>query len=1486
MMSTDKKDSLVWSKGDPCLSPYSGDNDLYRGVIRKFKRSPGGDVLALVKFDGYGEDDIEEVKVELLEKVKTSTKVKEKACGRKKENSRAFTQGGMFSPLEGSEVSQRLKEKYDRDAEDEISVKSQKLSSVLFGKKSPGSSSCSTSGSGNKSRKPVVVTGGEQLKVNSKNKKLTDKSQFVEPDSPNVGRSRKQQLNITGGQAKNSDDELITSKILSDISSIVDSRKVKKALMRHSEHTMSSSDDESQPKFDKDINYMKSKEVNKRSDKHSERAMSSSDDENCGFNEEDMEKPRFIFKPDGVKVPLILSGDDEDNIVQVPGTLNQYLRDYQREGIKFLYSHYMENRGAILGDDMGLGKTVQVIGFLSALLDKQGNRVDVMRQKPRFIRKLSDSASVRRDTPSKGPFLIIGPGCVLYNWLEELETWGYFSVRKYHGSDKSECLKEIKKGKLEIVVTTFETFREHMADLNAIKWDAVIVDEVHKIKEMKAKTTKALREINTSRRFGLTGTALQNTLLEFWSILDWAQPDCLGSQADFVHEFVRPIESGQRHDANKRELATARKQKNKLAEIRKTMMIRRVKSLIADQLPKKDDSVVFCKLSQLQVSIYRTILEQPGMDYVIHGDDPCSCDSGEPQSKCCKQKTPEGQSIRSLRFTFMHLLLKTSNHVALLIPTQKTSERQATTARKICKAALKEHPEFVAQTKEASFKTLSDPKYCGKMKILQGLLKVFYKEHSKALVFSYSTQVLDIIEQHLMSTGYEFRRIDGSVSAKKRMIVVREFNMDPNIFICLISTKAGGLGVLKPYLGANKVVIFDPKLEPQQLTYQAQRQFGLLLEIGESCITRDIIKRNERVESALEGFETAQYVPPVVRVEEDEDYEELVAEGNTSPSLPSPASESEDIFAQFFSASDESDIEEHRNNLEGINSLELTDNTSRAMGCGNSKIEKKKKSFKNPEVSDVQEMDQGMDNRNKEKPRVRFQVSSKGKVKPSESRTGKAPLKANGKRSRTATMRDNDDDGNVLQYDQTLAGTFADVADVFDNCGVVHIHKNVKVVGGSRAEDHMSRCAISDVYEFNKNSQDLAAQCEPMSESSEEEEPQPQKKRRGQSAPVEDHNTARSVMIGNTKFLIGQTPKAFRLTAQKKRESKHTKVTPLSARIKKIGPGVSFLDEVIPDSESLSQKNEKSDNLRSNSDTVESSIEIGRKVSPRKRVHRSPNSKLVKKCKISSKGVHETVPQTYFEDFDNLLEERYKQERDADVEESADTEDLLDEIGRTVEHLDDSVNEGQVKRKKVAEKRNSAKNFSISSVLDDVFDGTYSSSRSRKPPPSKNIKTNSPVKRIGKVKEEKHEHLSSDDDDPFKLVDEIFSCNSNKRKQDKKSYEEGDITKRDINKRNNSVKAEYRKDNAEIDDDEVNLEDSTLKDDNYDCFDDPKLWKKRKREAPDKRNVVDRLIHGSDSDYNDLFTSGKLKKKEPKSSARNDRLNSDKSDLDGSASLF
>ncbi|ESP05258.1 hypothetical protein LOTGIDRAFT_103296, partial [Lottia gigantea] len=530
------------------------------------------------------------------------------------------------------------------------------------------------------------------------------------------------------------------------------------------------------------------------------------------FTDDDMEKPKFSFPSPGAKVPFILSHNgDEQNIV--PASINQYLRDYQRDGIRFLYNHYQLKQGAILGDDMGLGKTVQVIGFLAAILNKKGNNDDIMKQKLSFIKKVCMSdTNYNEPERSTSPFLIIGPGSVIYNWLDELDTWGYFTTSKYHGTDKEYSLTEVKKGKLEIVITSFETFRDNLNDICSVDWQAVIVDEVHRIKDVKSLTTQALRKIPTQLRYGLTGTALQNNMVELWSILDWAQPGILGSVYEFTEEFVRPIEKGQRNDVTKRELAEARKKKEKFREIRKKIMLRRMKALIADQLPEKDDNVVFCKLSHLQTSVYKAILNHPDLLLVLKMEDPCSCGSDKSRAKCCFKINRDGINIQSIRFSFMHLLMKVANHVALLIPREGTSYLQKTRSNEICEIALKDHQEFINLTKDATFRTLSDPRYCGKMKVLQGLLQVFEKTHSKVLIFSLSTKLLDILEQYLISSSYEFRRLDGSVSNKKRMELVREFNKNPNIFIFLISTKAGGLGL--NLTGANRVVIFDPNWNP------------------------------------------------------------------------------------------------------------------------------------------------------------------------------------------------------------------------------------------------------------------------------------------------------------------------------------------------------------------------------------------------------------------------------------------------------------------------------------------------------------------------------------------------------------------------------------------------------------------------------------------------------------------------------------------------
>lgn len=146
---------------------------------------------------------------------------------------------------------------------------------------------------------------------------------------------------------------------------------------------------------------------------------------------------------------------------------------------------------------------------------------------------------------------------------------------------------------------------------------------------------------------------------------------------------------------------------------------------------------------------------------------------------------------------------------------------------------------------------------------------------------------------------------------------------------------------------------------------------------------------------------------------------------------------------------------------------------------------------------------------------------------------------------------------------------------------------------------------------------------------------------------------------------------------------------------------------------------------------------------------------------------------------------------------------------------------------------------------------------------------------MGLVKSVQREKSLSGNTNPFSAVDEIFGDDGQQIPFDKKK---NDLNSHDIDK---------IKDNECVnrENEEVHLYESTLKDDHFDCFDDPKLWVKRKRKEPDKRNKVDKMIEESDTDFNDLFANGKLRRKEPKSHGVNSRQKSN-SVLDGSASLF
>ncbi|NXB73617.1 ER6L2 protein, partial [Donacobius atricapilla] len=523
------------------------------------------------------------------------------------------------------------------------------------------------------------------------------------------------------------------------------------------------------------------------------------------FDENDLEKPYFP----GQNLPSpAVAFKLSDNGDFIPYTINRYLRDYQREGAQFLYSHYANKRGCILGDDMGLGKTIQVISFLAAVLHKKGTREDIENNMPEFLLRTMKKSS---DCNPKKTFLIVAPLSVLYNWKDELDTWGYFKVSVLHGSKKDDDMSRIKQGKCEVALTTYEILRLYLDEFNSIEWSAVIVDEAHRIKNPKAQITQTMKSLKCSVRIGLTGTILQNNMKELWCVMDWAVPGLLGSRVHFKKKFSDPVEHGQRHTATKRELATGRKAMVKLARKMAGWFLRRTKALISDQLPKKEDRMVFCSLTEFQKAVYQAVLETDDVTLVLRAGEPCSCNSGRKRRNCCYKVNAHGETIKSLRFSYLMILQKVANHAALL-QTDNTSKLQEAHIKRVCSQVFSSFPDFVQLSKDAAFETMSDPKYSGKMKVLQQLLNHFRKNKDKVLLFSFSTKLLDVLEQYCMASGLDYRRLDGNTKSEDRIRIVREFNSIQEITLCLVSTMAGGLGL--NFVGANVVILFDPTWNP------------------------------------------------------------------------------------------------------------------------------------------------------------------------------------------------------------------------------------------------------------------------------------------------------------------------------------------------------------------------------------------------------------------------------------------------------------------------------------------------------------------------------------------------------------------------------------------------------------------------------------------------------------------------------------------------
>ncbi|KAM4746101.1 DNA excision repair protein ERCC-6-like 2 isoform 2-T2 [Anableps anableps] len=294
--------------------------------------------------------------------------------------------------------------------------------------------------------------------------------------------------------------------------------------------------------------------------------------------------------------------------------------------------------------------------------------------------------------------------------------------------------------------------------------------------------------------------------------MDWAIPGCLGNLGHFKNKFSDPIEQGQRHSATKRALATGRQTVRALVRKIAPFFLRRTKTLIKEQLPKKDDRVVYCSLTDFQQTVYQAVLDTEDVTLMLRSSEKCDCQSGLTRRSCCYQKNSEGVYLKQLYFTYLAILRKVANHVALLRSTSGTSKKQEKYVSSICAKVFQRFPDFVQRCKNEAFEALSDPMYSGKMKVLQKLLKCYLQKRDKVLIFSLSTKLLDILESYCMAEGLDFSRLDGTTKPRERVQIVKDFNSSSRINLCLVSTMAGGLGL--NFVGANVVVLFDPTWNP------------------------------------------------------------------------------------------------------------------------------------------------------------------------------------------------------------------------------------------------------------------------------------------------------------------------------------------------------------------------------------------------------------------------------------------------------------------------------------------------------------------------------------------------------------------------------------------------------------------------------------------------------------------------------------------------
>jgi SNF2 family DNA or RNA helicase len=411
---------------------------------------------------------------------------------------------------------------------------------------------------------------------------------------------------------------------------------------------------------------------------------------------------------------VILARGRQASVPLLPD-LEKVLRPYQREGFEWLSFLRAQGLGGLLADEMGLGKTIQILALLAS----------------EYGQRETDTAGRGGGKQRLQPSLVVCPTSLVRNWEREAARFApKLKVLVLHGPNRAGLYDELQDA--DLAITSYALLRRDLERLLDFEFEFLILDEAQHIKNRKTHNARSARSIRSRTRYVLTGTPVENSAGDLWSMMDFSLPGYLGQYKEFRERYELPMKS---LDAEERgELG------RRLGKRVRPFLLRRKKADVLADLPPKVEQIGSCALSDEQAELYRKLLDtsrKEVFDAVL------------------------SKGIGASRVVILTALMR---------------------LRQVCC-----HPALLP------IEGVSEETPSGKLELFWELLNEALDSNHRILVFSQFVQMLKILRTHLDERDIRYCYLDGST--RDRLGEVDRFNGDTGIPLFLISLKAGGTGL-------------------------------------------------------------------------------------------------------------------------------------------------------------------------------------------------------------------------------------------------------------------------------------------------------------------------------------------------------------------------------------------------------------------------------------------------------------------------------------------------------------------------------------------------------------------------------------------------------------------------------------------------------------------------------------------------------------------